>query len=112
MSQIEQKTYIDLNENGTEAAAVTMVEMSGSPGPEPEPEPEKEYYMYVNHSFIYMIQSYKIKDIENKYLMPFIGIVSKLEDGKNINIAEETTKITEENNDDEEFIKINNQNHL
>ncbi len=35
--------------------------------------------MNVNHSFIYMIQSKEIKDIEDNYLMPFIGIVNELE---------------------------------
>ena len=31
ISNLIQKTYIDLNENGTEAAAVTATGMSGSP---------------------------------------------------------------------------------
>ena len=73
---ISQKTFINVNENGTEAAAITM-EMSYSTSYEP-----KEYYMYVNHSFIYMIVSNKIKDGEDKFLMPFIGIVNKLEGEK------------------------------
>ena len=41
---------------------------------------EEKYYMNVDHSFIYIIQSNKIKDIDNKYLMPFIGIVNELKE--------------------------------
>ena len=73
---ISQKTFINVNENGTEAAAITMG-ISYLTSYEP-----KEYYMYINHSFIYMIVSNKIKDGEDKFLMPFIGIVNKLEGEK------------------------------
>ena len=99
ISSIFQSTYIDVNENGTEAAAVTVVPMVGSAFV------EDEYYMYVNHSFIYMIQS-EIKDANNNYLMPFIGIVNKLEEkagGK-----EDTNK---KDIDDDEPSKISPNNY-
>ena len=73
VNQILQSTYIDVNENGTEAAAVTLVEMAGAAFH------EEEYFMNVNHSFIYMIKSNKIKDADNQNLMPFIGVVNYLE---------------------------------
>ena len=38
--------------------------------------------MYVNHSFIYMIESNEIKDIDNNNIMPFIGIVNYIEGEK------------------------------
>ena len=41
--------------------------------------------MNVNHSFIYMIQSDQIKDLEGNYLMPFIGIINKLDNYKDKN---------------------------
>ena len=71
VQKIFQKTYINLNENGTEAAAVTAGLVY------PTSVEEKEYFMNVDHSFIYIIQSNKIEDIDNKYLMPFIGIVNE-----------------------------------
>ena len=74
VDRIFQKTYINLNENGTEAAAVTAVNMY------PISIEEEEYYMNVDHSFIYILQSNKIEDIDNKYLMPFIGIVNELKE--------------------------------
>ena len=99
ISSIFQSTYIDVNENGTEAAAVTVSEFPTSAFV------EDEYYMYVNHSFIYMIQS-EIKDANNNYLMPFIGIVNKLEEkagGK-----EDTNK---KDIDDDEPSKISPNNY-
>ena len=71
-----QKTYINLNENGTEAAAATAIEIVGSPENQ---EVEIQHYMYVNHSFIYMIESDEIKDIDNHNIMPFIGIVNYID---------------------------------
>ena len=104
ISSIFQSTYIDVNENGTEAAAVTVIPIVGSAFV------EDEYYMYVNHSFIYMIQS-EIKDANNNYLMPFIGIVNKLEEksgnneeDKNDNEGKEDTN--EKDMDDDEPSKI------
>ena len=76
ISKLFQKTYINLNENGTEAAAATAIEIVGSPENQ---EVEIQHYMYVNHSFIYMIESDEIKDIDNHNIMPFIGIVNYID---------------------------------
>ena len=88
VNSIFHSTYIDVNENGTEAAAVTAQIMY------PTAVHKDEYYMYVNHSFIYMIQS-EIKDANNNYLMPFIGTVNKLEEMENDNKGDK-------NNDNED----------
>ena len=71
LDDINHLTYIDVNENGTESAAVTIMYFNST-----KMLPEKT--MNINHSFIYMIQSNKIKDSEGNYLMPFIGIVNNL----------------------------------
>ena len=59
--------------------------------------------MKVDHSFIYMIKSNKINDIEDKNLMPFIGIVNSI-DGEKVGNAEET--------DSDDPVKIEHQNNL
>ncbi len=52
ISRVIHKTYIDVNEKGTEAAAVTVVEVSlTSAGPEPV-----KTYFIVNRPFIYTIR--------------------------------------------------------
>jgi serpin B len=71
ISQFFQKTYIDLNENGTEAAAATVAVFSNSTGPIILDDIQR--YMHVNHSFIYMIRDKSIKDVDNNELMLFIG---------------------------------------
>ena len=77
ISKSFQKTYINLNENGTEAAAATAFIISGCSLQDQKV--EIEHYMYVNHSFIYMIESNEIKDIDNHNIMPFIGIVNYID---------------------------------
>ena len=91
VDSILQNTYIDVNENGTEAAAVTAGLIYSTS------EHKGEYYMNVDHSFIYMIKSNKIKDADDKYLMPFIGIVNKLE-GENIDNDDDDIPIIEHDN--------------
>ena len=69
VSNVIHRTYINVTETGTEAAAVTEVEiLLTSPAP-----PEVTYDMNVNHSFIYMIRDKTIKDVDNNELMLFIG---------------------------------------
>ena len=97
VDSISQFTYINLNENGTEAAAVTAGLMY------PTSIPDGEYFMKVDHSFIYMIKSNKINDIEDKNLMPFIGIVNSIE-GEKVGNAEKT--------DSDIPVKIGHQNNL
>ena len=82
IEEISQKTFIQVDEVGTEAAAVTIVKSKIGSIYNP-----KEYFMYVNYSFIYMIVSEEIKDSEGNYLAPFIGVVNNLED-KIYNISE------------------------
>ena len=95
IGKIFQKTYINLNENGTEAAAVTAGLVY------PTSVEEKEYFMNVDHSFIYIIQSNKIEDIDNKYLMPFIGIVNELkESGEKGDNDDNPSNEKEEEDDD------------
>ena len=74
MDDINHVTYIDVNENGTEAAAVTIMVFNST-----EPLPEKS--MNVNHSFIFMIQSNKIKDSDGNYMIPFVGVINDLKEG-------------------------------
>ena len=80
ISQFFQKTYIDLNENGTEAAAATVAIFANSTGPMILDDIQR--YMHVNHSFIYMIESNEIKDFDNNNIMPFVGIVNYIEGSK------------------------------
>ena len=75
IDEIIHKTFIQVDEEGTEAAAVTRG--SGLFGSALRP--EEEYYMYVNHSFIYMIVSDEIKVSDGNYLIPFLGVVNSLE---------------------------------
>ena len=87
ISKLFQKTYINLNENGTEAAAATAFLISGCSLQDQKV--EIEHYMYVNHSFIYMIESNEIKDIDNHNIMPFIGIVNYIE-GEKVSTSSQT----------------------
>jgi serpin B len=80
ISQFFQKTFIDLNENGTEAAAATVAVFENSTGPMILDDIQR--YMHVNHSFIYMIESNEIKDSNNNNIMPFVGIVNYIEETK------------------------------
>ena len=113
ISQFFQKTYIDLNENGTEAAAATVAIFGNSTGPIILDDIQR--YMHVNHSFIYMIESNEIKDTDNKKIMPFVGIVNYIEgekdtsgnnpsgnkDPKNSTLSDESTDdATDDSTDD------------
>ena len=75
ISNIVHKTFIEVDEKGTEAAAVTAIEMVETTSFEPE---KKKIYMYVDHSFIYMIRDKRIKDTNSNNMMLFIGVVNNL----------------------------------
>jgi hypothetical protein len=69
--------YIEVDENGGEAGDVNLKDNSLNSN---ENKDNKDnIVMDVNHNFIFMVQSNQIKDSEGNYLMPFIGIVNKLE---------------------------------
>ncbi|MCL5784760.1 MAG: serpin family protein [Patescibacteria group bacterium] len=53
VSEAKHKTYIDLNEKGTEAAAVTSIGIAMTGG---APPPQKKFYMEVNKPFFYAIR--------------------------------------------------------
>lgn len=63
IGDVKHKTYIDVNEQGTEAAAVTSVQMELKGGP------MKTFNMTVNHPFFYVIDDNKTGTIL------FMGIV-------------------------------------
>ena len=71
-NDIIQKTYINVNEDGTQAAAVTMVEMGETcPGEEEE---EKIYSMVVNRPFLFIIR--KLDTPEGRDII-FISKITK-----------------------------------
>jgi serpin B len=70
VSEVIQKSYISVDENGTEAAAVTIVNMyATSIGPQPNP---AEVIMEVNRPFIFVINE------QSTGAILFIGKVTKL----------------------------------
>lgn len=70
ISQVLHKTYIDVNEEGTEAAAVTMVGLvTTSVGGRTE---KKTFYMEVNRPFFYAIRDNRTGTIL------FMGIIQEL----------------------------------
>lgn len=52
LSYVEQFTYLDIHEEGTEAAAVTVVAASSTPSSEPQ----RSHSMIVDHPFVFLIQ--------------------------------------------------------
>ncbi|MGM0650928.1 MAG: serpin family protein [Bacteroidota bacterium] len=59
VSSVLHKTYIDVNEEGTEAAAVTAVAVNTtSAGDDPQP-----FYVNVNHPFIFLIRESSTESI-------------------------------------------------
>ena len=74
IDDIIHKTYIKVDELGTEAAAVTAVIMVRATAFHFE----EIIKMNVDHSFIYMIRDKRIKDIYGNNLMLFIGCVNNL----------------------------------
>lgn len=70
ISEVKQKTFIDVHEEGTEAAAVTNVEMVLTSAPIDE---EAPFYMEINQPFLLVIQ-----DDESKQIL-FIGAIQQLD---------------------------------
>lgn len=64
ISNVRQKTYIDVHEKGTEAAAVTVVEVETMSANIDEP-----FYMEINRPFFFMI-----KDVETNMIL-FTGLI-------------------------------------
>jgi serpin B len=54
ISKVIQKARIKVSEKGTEAGAVTIVEMAGAAAPGPGEEPKKVYF-YADHPFVFII---------------------------------------------------------
>jgi hypothetical protein len=78
INSVIHKTYIKVDELGTEAAAVTVIDMKENTS---APDEEIKYiYMKVEHSFIYMIKDKRIKDTNGNNLLLFIGTVNNLKE--------------------------------
>lgn len=71
ISQVKQKTFIDVNEQGTEAAAATSVEMETTSAPINEP-----FHMEVNRPFFIAIT-----DDETDAIL-FMGLISNPNEGE------------------------------
>ena len=78
INSVIHKTYIKVDELGTEAAAVTAIDMNEITS---VPDEEIKYiYMKVEHSFIYMIKDKRIKDTNGNNLLLFIRTVNNLKE--------------------------------
>jgi len=66
ISAVKHKTYVDVNEEGTEAAAVTSIGMAV---PAFNPEEKKIFYMEINHPFFFAIRDSQTQEIV------FMGVV-------------------------------------
>ena len=53
---VKHKTFVEVNEEGTEAAAVTVVQMEYGPGP-------PGFYMRVDRPFVFLIRENKSQTI-------------------------------------------------
>jgi hypothetical protein len=74
------------------------------PGPGKEIE---RFYMYVNHSFIFLIKSNSIKDSDYNNLILFLGTVNNLNSSKSDNNYNDDEN-NNENNDNNNNIEIEN----
>ena len=72
--QVLQKTFIKIDESGSEASSTSLIEMRTNS----TYIPTKIINMDVNHSFIFMIRDQRIKDINQNDLLLFIGVVISL----------------------------------
>ena len=53
LSYVQQFSYLDINEEGTEAAAVTVVAAATA---QASSEPQRTHSMIVNHPFVFLIR--------------------------------------------------------
>jgi len=67
ISAVRQRTFVEVNEEGTEAAAVTVVPMPEAIGPEPPPPPP--FQMIVDRPFLFLIAD------ERTGMILFMGII-------------------------------------
>ena len=68
------QNFFNINENGTNSDGVEI--------DYPSPLILNKNDMVVNHSFIFLIKSDKIKDIDGNNIMPYIGVINNLENIK------------------------------
>ena len=83
IDDILHQSKITVDQNGTVAVAITTFEIhefSNNPN-----EIKELYYMYVNHSFIFLITSDSIKDSDYNNLITFLGTVNNLNSIKSEN---------------------------
>jgi serpin B len=69
ISEVRQKAFVEVNEEGTEAAAVTMIAMVGALA---EENPPKPFEMVVDRPFLFAIV-----DARSEMIL-FIGLVNEL----------------------------------
>ena len=72
INDIIHKTYLKVDEQGTEAAAVTMVEMVFNSA---RPNPEKIYDMHVNRPFLFILRN---SQLPKNYDIIFISKIEEL----------------------------------
>lgn len=73
ISAVLQKTFVEVNEEGTEAAAVTMASAVASA---PEPKPPKPFEMIVDRPFMFLIE-----DAQTQTIL-FLGVVYEPKTGE------------------------------
>ena len=109
IGDVLHKSFIKVDEKGTEAAVTTsIINIYTSPGPGKEIE---RYYMYVNHSFIFLITSNSIKDFDYNNLILFLGTVNNLNSSKSDNNYNDDENNNENNDNNNENIDHNNENN-
>jgi len=72
ISKVIHKTFINVNESGTEAAAATAVQMDATTSLDPTSKP-KPFNMIMDRPFLYMIRD------NNSGNILFIGTVKSIE---------------------------------
>ena len=73
IDKIIHKTFISVDEEGTEAAAVTAIINVRTSS-----RPKKTINMIVDHSFAFMIKDNRVRDTNGNNLMLFYGVVNNL----------------------------------